>query len=375
MALSNTQLPQMSQLSHDGGLCSATLIGPRVIVTAAHCVTGPRGVFGPILGSYFEVSLIVNPAYKSLTSNDRELLSRQERLWGWSKNDVTLGILEKEITEISPVSLASRMPNDGELILFAGVGLPTAGLRQFGFTEVLKVQPGSVIASNMRRNTQQIVDSGDSGGPNFIVNDRNELSLFGVSSATDHYLEQQSIAAVVDTGRNLHALWLKKIINENNLKVCGVNLNCPSLHLLSHGLRWTMTLELNGAHPLNFPETFPIKGSGFLTESIEGNLALAGLGRTEDFAKIKVKNKIVLVQRGEITFAEKLANAIKAGAKGIIFFNHESENPTSGVDIGQPSSFPMALIGKREGDTLVKKLNSGVSISAKFSAESKEYRF
>ncbi|MBE6844828.1 MAG: hypothetical protein E7508_03815 [Ruminococcus sp.] len=50
-----------------------------------------------------------------------------------------------------------------------------------------------------------------------------------------------------------------------------------------------------------------------------------GMGETSDYANIDVKNKIALVQRGTISFTEKINNAYEAGAIGVIIYNNDSE--------------------------------------------------
>lgn len=61
---------------------------------------------------------------------------------------------------------------------------------------------------------------------------------------------------------------------------------------------------------------------------------LNALGKAEDFANVDVKGKVVLVQRGEISFYEKYNNAYDAGAKALIVYNN------------QPGTIGMNLQGK-----------------------------
>lgn len=64
-------------------------------------------------------------------------------------------------------------------------------------------------------------------------------------------------------------------------------------------------------------------GSEEYVEAQISDVVYAGLGKPEDFAKINVKEKFVLVQRGEIKFVEKIQNAIEAGAKAVIIANNQ----------------------------------------------------
>ncbi|SMF64827.1 Serine protease, subtilisin family [Paenibacillus uliginis N3/975] len=55
------------------------------------------------------------------------------------------------------------------------------------------------------------------------------------------------------------------------------------------------------------------------TEPIE--LVYADLGQAEDFENLDVKDKVVLISRGNLAFVDKLANAKLKGARAVIFFN------------------------------------------------------
>lgn len=57
-------------------------------------------------------------------------------------------------------------------------------------------------------------------------------------------------------------------------------------------------------------------------DSLLHEVVYANLGRPEDFTGLDVAGKIALVQRGEIAFTDKGANAAAAGAIGIIVYNN-----------------------------------------------------
>ena len=52
-------------------------------------------------------------------------------------------------------------------------------------------------------------------------------------------------------------------------------------------------------------------------------IVFAGLGKPADFTGKDLNGKIALIQRGEITFDEKIKNAKSAGAKAVIVYNNE----------------------------------------------------
>ncbi len=87
-------------------------------------------------------------------------------------------------------------------------------------------------------------------------------------------------------------------------------------------------------------------------DGITGEVVAAGLGRPEDFTANKVyENKIVLIKRGEIPFADKVKNAIKVKAKGVLIYNN-TEGLMSGGLTQDGSVLPItaAMIEKNVGE-------------------------
>ena len=58
--------------------------------------------------------------------------------------------------------------------------------------------------------------------------------------------------------------------------------------------------------------------------SATGEVVFAGIGRPEEFSE-RVRGRIALVQRGELTFQQKAANAAAAGATALVVFNNADE--------------------------------------------------
>lgn len=89
-----------------------------------------------------------------------------------------------------------------------------------------------------------------------------------------------------------------------------------------------------------------------------------GIGQPNDFADKQLAGKIALVQRGSIGFGEKILNAQKAGAKGVIIFNSAvGGNSLMGMSYGpqEPEiKIPAVFVGIDNG--LVLKNTSGASV-------------
>ncbi|WP_025784661.1 S8 family serine peptidase [Sporosarcina sp. D27] len=89
-------------------------------------------------------------------------------------------------------------------------------------------------------------------------------------------------------------------------------------------------------------------------EDLQGKslpVVFAGLGKTDDFTGKDVNGKIALIQRGELTFDEKIKNAKSAGAKAVIVYNNEDGQISSylGDSVGLIPSFRLS---KEDGEKL-----------------------
>ena len=90
---------------------------------------------------------------------------------------------------------------------------------------------------------------------------------------------------------------------------------------------------------------------------IEGELVYVGLGRTEEFNEKEIAGKIALIERGILTFRNKVANAAASGAKAVIVYNN-----TRGLVRGslqELGPIPAAMIDRESGKGLVDRLSSG----------------
>ena len=100
-------------------------------------------------------------------------------------------------------------------------------------------------------------------------------------------------------------------------------------------------------------------GSGF-TDTVKGEFIIANNGSNSTLAcdtiANNIKDKIVLIDRGNCTFLEKAQRAQRAGAKAIILVNN-----TSGVSIfGSPDpsvTIPMVMVSQADGNKIKSAAN------------------
>lgn len=81
------------------------------------------------------------------------------------------------------------------------------------------------------------------------------------------------------------------------------------------------------------------------------SVVYAGLGKPADFTGKDVKGKLVLIQRGEIAFDEKIKNAMQAGAKAVIVYNNVEGEITAYLG-ESTSSIPSFRLTKADGEKL-----------------------
>jgi serine protease len=111
-------------------------------------------------------------------------------------------------------------------------------------------------------------------------------------------------------------------------------------------------------------KSLPFQGSP-VAQSLNNDVVFANLGKPEDFQSIDVKGKIALIQRGDIPFKEKLANALAAGAVGMIVYNNAPGLIQGSLtDDGSEVSVPAAMIEQAAGETLKDSLNKSLPVKA-----------
>ena len=105
-----------------------------------------------------------------------------------------------------------------------------------------------------------------------------------------------------------------------------------------------------------------------------GGLVVAGLGKPEDFSKVNVAGKIALVRRGEIKFADKVANAMAAKAIGVVIYNNTSGLMQGSItEDGSELNVAVVMIEKTVGEALVEKMNAGQVASASVVTSASDY--
>ncbi len=98
----------------------------------------------------------------------------------------------------------------------------------------------------------------------------------------------------------------------------------------------------------------PFSGSG--TGTARGRLVAAGRGNPNEFTA-EATGAVVLIERGDLLFNDKVANAQASGVRGVIIFNNEEGTFAGGLS--QTSTLPVVSISQAEGRQLLADLQRG----------------
>lgn len=96
------------------------------------------------------------------------------------------------------------------------------------------------------------------------------------------------------------------------------------------------------------------------------DLVYAGLGKPTDFEGKDMNGKVAFIQRGELAFVDKIANAKAAGAIAVIVYNN-IPGPI-GVSLGDDFEFiPTLSMSKEDGEAIKAQLDAGQGVEVSFS--------
>jgi MYXO-CTERM domain-containing protein len=159
--------------------CTATLVGTRTVLTAAHCVldADTGALLQPVnfyLGGfpggtkYTASSVVTHPAYA-----------------GGNQSDLAVVRLSQDVQGVQPMQVASSAPQSGETVLLVGYGLVGENSGEFGTkrkaANTIGKMTSTVITFYGAGGTEGNLCNGDSGGPTFANRGGKEV-MIGVHS-------------------------------------------------------------------------------------------------------------------------------------------------------------------------------------------------
>jgi len=183
--------------------CTGTLVAPRAVLTAAHCVENADAP------QVLSVVFASEPARASASERVRTIEGRLHPAWRAGENDIGVLILAED-APVVPVPLdGSALPADivGRTTRVVGFGMDDegrTGSRRSGTARVTAVEAGTFSMEA----APGMTCGGDSGGPAFLEVDGAER-LAGVTSFGD-----LACTRGTNTRVDVHAAFLRTILDE-----------------------------------------------------------------------------------------------------------------------------------------------------------------
>ncbi len=197
-------------MGRKGWHCSATLVGPNVILTATHCADDK-----------FEEETVIHKFghfYIGTKKYNFTFYTHQEVM---NENlDMAIGIVDQDVQDVTPMTI-SFDEKLGKKMIMLGYGCTKDYLTE---TYVISQGTGDDARSLVSSvpNKKVFACGGDSGGPTVAYNLDLKLRINGV-----HYFSNRShMTGDLRTDTQQVKKFVQTMAEKENLKICGYNLDC-----------------------------------------------------------------------------------------------------------------------------------------------------
>ena len=207
------EFPASFTTSHSGSRCTGTMIGPKALQLAAHCVGNGRTATISLNGKTYSSVCTHSPKYKDDATADYALCVMSEPVdLPWYENILLPSQAKMKV---------------GDKILLAGMGCTQPGggggnngVFRIGEAPIERMPSGN---NDIITNGNSALCFGDSGGSAFWKDENGVYKIAGINSRGDIQTTSYLSAVFTKDANDFYTQWVQK----NNAQICGLSDSAP----------------------------------------------------------------------------------------------------------------------------------------------------